>query len=121
MRNVVRILLVLGATCLPNAAGADAPRRIRSLSGPSGKVVGSKFVFDETRNRFVYPQDKTLTVYFEWEAPQGLHVLTGSWRRPDGRVASISSDVKIETQSTVFELLLGIHDDAQSPQWRLVA
>lgn len=101
MRYIIRILL-LSALCPLTVvmAGADAPRLIRSLSGPSGRVAGSKFIFDETRNRFVYPQDKTLTVYFEWEAPPGLHVLTGSWRQPDGRIASISSDVKIETQST---------------------
>jgi hypothetical protein len=68
--------------------------------GAAGKVVGSKFVFAETRNRFVYPQDKTLTVYFEWEAPPGMHVPSGSWRQPDGRIATISSDVKIESQSS---------------------
>lgn len=81
-------------------AAADGPRLIRSLSGPSGKVVGSKFVFDETRSRFVYPQDRTLTIYFEWEAPAGDHVLSANWKRPDGRVVSISPDVKIQTQSS---------------------
>jgi hypothetical protein len=102
MRHIVRILSLLLAVCLLNAAQSrvEAPRLIRSLSGPSGRVAGSKFIFDETRNRFVYPQDKTLTVYFEWEAPPGLHVLTASWRQPDGRINSISSDVKIETQTT---------------------
>jgi len=98
MRHIVRNLAFLTAACLLH--GADSPRLIRSLSGPSGRVSGSKFIFDETRSRFVYPQDKTLTVYFEWEAPPGLHILTGSWRQPDGRIATISPDDKIETQST---------------------
>jgi hypothetical protein len=79
---------------------ADSPRLIRSLSGPSGKVVGSKFVFDETRSRFVYPQDQTLTIYFEWEAPAGDHVLSANWKQPDGRVVSISPDVKVQTQNS---------------------
>src|ERR1700732_679083 len=70
---------------------------LRSLAGPSGKASGSRFIFDETRNRFVYPQDKSLIVYFEWDAPPGLHVLTGIWRQPDGRASSMSPDVKVET------------------------
>ena len=76
--------------------GSEDPRLIRSLSGPSGTVSGSTFVFDETRNRFVFPQDKSLTVYFEWKASPGKHVLSGLWKQPDGRIATISPDVKIE-------------------------
>jgi hypothetical protein len=79
------------------ASGADEFHLIRSLSGPSGKVEGSRFVFDQVRNRFVYPQDKSLIVYFEWEGPPGSHVLTAFWRQPDGRTAAISPDVKIES------------------------
>jgi len=89
---------LLAAVCARIPA-AEGPRLIRSLSGPSGKVVGSKFVFDETRSRFVYPQDQTLTIYFEWEAPPGDHVLSANWKQPDGRVVSISPDVKIQTQN----------------------
>jgi S1-C subfamily serine protease len=79
------------------AASADEFRLIRSLSGPSGKVAGAKFVFDQVRNRFVYPQDKSFIVYFEWEGPAGGHVLTAFWKQPDGRTAAISPDVKIES------------------------
>ena len=91
-------VLVLLASA--NIAYAQAPRLVRSLSGPSGRVVGAQFVFDETRNRFVYPQDQSLTVFFEWEAPPGNHVLSASWKQPDGRVVSVSPDVKIETTTT---------------------
>lgn len=95
-------LLVLGvAVILPSiqAAQNQAPRLVRSLSGPSGTLKESRFVMDETRNRFVFPQDRTLTVYFEWEHQPGDHVLTATWRQPDGRVASVSPDVKISTSS----------------------
>jgi hypothetical protein len=81
------------------AAQGQQPRLIRSLAGPAGTVKESEFVLDETRNRFVYPQDRTVTVYFEWEHLPGDHVLTATWRQPDGRVASISPDVKISTTS----------------------
>jgi hypothetical protein len=69
---------------------------IRSQSGPSGTVVLSKFILDEIRNRFEYPRDKSLTVYFECIAPKGNHVLTAYWKDPQGRVAVISPDLKME-------------------------
>jgi hypothetical protein len=72
---------------------------VKSQSGPSGKIVENHFIFDESRNRFVYPQDKTLTVYFEWEAPPGNHTLSAFWKDPIGRTSSISPDIKIETKT----------------------
>ena len=36
-------------------------------------------------------------MYFEWEAPAGKHVLSGLWKQPDGKIATISPDVKIES------------------------
>jgi S1-C subfamily serine protease len=71
-------------------------RLVRSISGPSGKVRGSAFIFDETRSRFVYPQDKSFIVYFEWSAQPGTYALTALWHRPDGQVNSISPEVKID-------------------------
>ena len=38
---------------------------IKALSGPSGKVDGSKFVFAEVRSNFEYPRDKEIIVYFD--------------------------------------------------------
>lgn len=69
--NLEFIVLALALELAIGAHAAESPRLIRSLSGPSGRVVGPKFVFDDTRNRFVFPQDKSLTVYFEWEAQPG--------------------------------------------------
>jgi len=78
---------------------AEPVKLLRSVSGPSGKTVGADFVLDEIRNRFVYPNDKSFVIYFEWEAPTGDHVLTGVWKQPDGRVSSISPDVKMRTNT----------------------
>jgi len=97
-----RLANLLAAACFAATATATAAgeiRLLRSLSGPSGKVEGAKFAFDQLRNRFVYPQDKSLIVYFEWEAPPGAHVLTAFWKQPDGRTAFISPDVKIVSTS----------------------
>jgi hypothetical protein len=59
-------------------------------------VDGSKFVFKERRNRFTYPADDSLTVYFEWEGPPGKHILAAAWRQPDGQIGVFSPDVSIE-------------------------
>jgi hypothetical protein len=108
---------VLPLTLLISVAVADDPPRfIRSLSGPSGTVSGSNFIFDSTRSRFVYPQDKSLTIFFEWEALPGSHVLTGIWKQPDGRIGTISPDVKINTLTKtltcywIFNLVPGLQN-----------
>src|SRR5260370_5108221 len=88
---------------LHNSAMADTFRLIKSQSGPSGRIADNRFVFDEVRNRFVYPQDKSLTVSFEWEAPLGNHTLSAFWKDPEGRVASISPDVKMEIKTSVLQ------------------
>lgn len=63
------------------AAQTQAPpagfRLIRSVSGPSGEVVGSRFVMDEVRSKFTVPDDKAVVVYFEWDGPPGEHELDG--------------------------------------------
>src|SRR6478736_5291571 len=96
-RPVIVATLVAWSSLAPLTQG---PRLVRSLSGPSGKVVGQDFVLDEVRSRFVYPQDRSATIYFEWECPAGDHTLTATWRRPDGGVASVSPDVKIQSTSS---------------------
>jgi hypothetical protein len=77
-------------------------RLVRAQSGPSGKVVGAKLVLDETRNRFVYPKDKSLMAYFEWAGPQGDHTITGIWKSPDGQIYSTSSDIRLQVQTPEF-------------------
>ena len=94
-RSPTYLLACLLVVC----ARAQDLRLIRSLSGPSGRTEGSNFVLTETRNRFVYPQDKSFVVYFEWDAPPGRHVLTAMWKQPDGRIASMSPDVTIDSKN----------------------
>ena len=97
--RTVWIGLAIAWLTLPALGQAQQPRLIRSLSGPSGKVVGSQFILDETRSRFVYPQDRSLVLYFEWEFVPGDHVLTATWKQPDGRIASVSPEVRMQTTS----------------------
>ena len=103
IRGTCAIVAVIAAATLVRTSAAQsqnqAPKLVRSLSGPSGTVKDGRFVMDDARNRFVYPQDRTLTVYFEWEHQPGDHVLTATWRQPDGRVASVSPDVKISSST----------------------
>jgi S1-C subfamily serine protease len=83
--------------CVAGAAQTGQIQLLRSLSGPSGKVDGNTFILDETRTRFVYPRDKSLVVYFEWDAPPGNHVLTAVWKAPDGRAVSLSEEIRLQT------------------------
>jgi hypothetical protein len=94
--------VALATLSLAASAQAQAIKLVRSLSGPSGRVVAGRFEFDETRNRFVYPTDSTLTVYFEWESTPGDHTLTALWKQPDGRTASVSPDVRIQTTDSAL-------------------
>lgn len=84
------------ATVAPDSLSGPV-RMIRSQSGPSGKIAGLKFVLDELRNRFVYPQDGSLTVTFECAAPAGDHLLHVYWKDPEGRIVGISPDLKMHT------------------------
>ncbi len=114
--------------CCPGSGGilsAASFRFVKSQSGPSGKTVDNRFQFDEIRNRFVYPQDKFLTVYFEWEGPPGDHVLTAYWKDPQGAVASISPDVKVETKTPelhaywIFEIAPGFRSGIWTAEIRI--
>lgn len=100
LNSKLLLALILLATITVLGAQPTPLRLVRSLSGPAGKVVGARFVFDETRSRFVFPQDKALVIFFEFEAPPGDHTLSGIWKKPDGTTYSISQDVRIQTNGT---------------------
>jgi hypothetical protein len=99
MNRFAALALLLFSLCLPSSAVPDdsSIRMIRSLSGPSGKMVGTKYVIDEVRNRFVFPNDSSLVIYFEWKVPIDDYTLSAYWKDPQGRTAGISPDLKIKT------------------------
>lgn len=72
------------------AAAAPTFRVIRSVSGSTGRQVGTRYVFDDPRTVFSLDEDKQVTVYFEWEGPPGHHRFEGLWKNPEGRVAVVS-------------------------------
>jgi hypothetical protein len=96
-------------------AADSSIRMIRSLSGPSGKVVEGKFVLDEIRNRFVFPRDNSLVVYFECKAPKGDYTLTAYWKDPQGRTVAISPDAKIQTTNEELNSYWILMVDASKP------
>ncbi len=111
-------LLLAFANSMPayfQAPAVSSVRMLRSLSGPSGKLVGPKYVFDETRNRFVFPQDSSLTVYFEFQAPKGDYTLTAYWKDPQGRTAGISPDIKVQTATEELNCYWVFMIDANRP------
>ena len=99
MRHAVALLLlfVVPQFLFPHLYSDSSIEMIRSLSGPLGKLVGSKFILDEVRNRFIYPLDSSLFVYFECTAPKGDYVLTAYWKDPQGKTVFISPDLKMQT------------------------
>ena len=122
-KRAAALVVLFAALLLPAKAGNF--RFVKSQSGPSGKIVDNRFQFDAPRSRFVYPQDKSLTVYFEWEAPPGTHVLSALWKDPDGKVATISPDVKMEIKTTelhaywIFEIGPGCRSGIWSTEIRI--
>jgi S1-C subfamily serine protease len=94
---LLTLLTSVFALTLPADLSGSAILMIRSFAGPSGKAVGRDFVLDEIRNRFVYPQDNSLVVYFEWQVPPGDYTLTAYWKDPEGRTFAISPDIKMQT------------------------
>ena len=99
MLRIVTLFFALGfsLSAFARVPTGSSIRMTRSLSGASGKLVGTQFVLDEIRNRFVYPQDSSLTVYFEFQAPKGDYTITAYWKDPQGRTAGISPDIKMQT------------------------
>lgn len=73
------------------AASEVRYRVLRSLSGPKGTVQGGRFIMEDPRTVFYIPEDKQVTVYFDWEGPTGHHQFEALWRNPAGKVTVISN------------------------------
>ena len=69
---------------------------IRSTSGTSGEVQKGKFILDAAKDRFEFPRDNTIVVYFEGKASDGEHALRVRWKNPEGDVVLASPEITIE-------------------------
>lgn len=98
-------------------------RLIRAASGPNGRTIGDRFVFDEERRRFDLSRDKSLIVYMEWVGRAGDHRITGVWKRPDGSTAYISSDIEVRSNSQRFSAYwtFALDKSMEAGNWQLVA
>ncbi len=90
-----RLLSILVVSSLTAISGLAQPRLVSAVSGASGQSDGDNFVLEDVRNRFTFPRDKSLLVYFTWDAEPGEYTLTAVWKDPEGKIAFISSDVKM--------------------------
>ena len=82
-------------------AGEPKFRLIRSLAGSKGGDQAGKFIMEDPRTVFYFPEDQQVIVYFEWEGPLGPHHLEGRWKNPEGKVV-VLSDFKYEAKQRRF-------------------
>jgi hypothetical protein len=83
--------LVAAVVFVTGLAEPNAPARlIKSTSGTSGSVQGSRYVIADPRASFVAGSDRQIVVLFEWETTPGRNRCEASWRDPSGKVVLIS-------------------------------
>ena len=113
----MRVLLL----CLLTPLFAQQPLELlRVVAGPAGRVVGDNFVIDSPRTTFRFPTDKEVVIYFEWKAKPGKYLLTGVWKRPDGRPSSLS-DINLETPTEKLQAYwtFALNPDMDPGIWEL--
>lgn len=112
--------LVLGLLALTTLAAQTPLELVRVVAGPSGRLAGDNFVIDTPRTTFRYPADKELVIYFEWKAKPGKYLLTGVWKRPDGRPASLS-DINLDTPTEKLQAYwtFALNPDMDPGIWEL--
>ena len=93
---VLLCVLAIPAQAFSPAVENSSVRVIRSTSGTSGKVQKGKFVVDAAQDRFEFPRDNTIVVYFECEASDGEHALRVRWKNPDGEIVLVSPEITME-------------------------
>jgi hypothetical protein len=100
-RRLAQVTLFLALA--QSAALAQPARAIRCQSGPSGVVVDAgTFRIESPRSRFIFPNDKSLVIYCEFEGNPGRNVLTGVWKDPSGKSVFVSADVQLQTPGRAF-------------------
>ena len=116
MRNLLTVALLLTAI-LP---AQTQPELVRAVAGPVGRATGDTFVIDQPRTTFRFPADRQAVIFFEWKAAPGKYLLTGVWKRPDGRPASLS-DIGLDSPTNRLQAYwtLDINPDMESGVWEL--
>jgi S1-C subfamily serine protease len=89
------IISALAADGAQQAGGVQATgptvRMVRSVAGTKGETRGGSYVILDPRTTFYVPDDRQVIVYFEWEAPKGVHHCEGTVKGPNGQLAVMSS------------------------------
>ncbi len=86
--------LLASAVVIGTLAGAQQLPSItvlRIAAGPGGSESHGAFVLSEERDVFSRTSDREVVVVFQWEDVPGRHVLTATWRSPDGGATSAST------------------------------
>lgn len=114
------------AATLLQAAGGVSPssrvRLLRSTSGSKGSVQGSRYVIEDPREVFHVPADRSIVVYFEWQAAPGLHKCEGTWKDPSGK-GVLTSSSEYSSRGPRFGLYwtLSLPDTVAAGRWTLEA
>lgn len=83
------------------ASGQRRLRLVRSEAGTKGFEQGGRYIIEDPRNAFHFPDDQQIIVSFEWEGPAGPHHFEGRWKNPEGKAVMIS-DFTFDAQGTRF-------------------
>ena len=98
-------MVVLGLLLSSPTAHLQQPaaqlRLIRVVAGPAGIEKDGVFTLTHERTTFSRTDDKEVIVLFTWEGVPGRHRMVGTWRSPDGSLAT-SSVVEYEARDRRF-------------------
>jgi len=132
---VAALALVLVPIALSGQGTAQAPPQagaaqvsgtrlvlLRSISGTGVVEQGSQQSLQDTRTAFYIPDDKQLSVYFEWEGRPGPHHFEGLWKDPNGKVVVVSSfDYEAKQKRCGAYWQLNLTGQMQTGWWALEA
>jgi len=106
----------------PAQAKGAALTLVRSVSGTETSQQSGQLIVHDPRTTFYVPDDKQLTVYFEWDGKPGKHHFEGLWKDPSGRVVVVSAfDYEATTQRFGAYWQLTLNEQMQTGWWALEA
>ena len=125
MRNRITGALMAFFLCACPQAGATSLKFLKSQAGPSGRIVDNQFVFDELRNDLCILRTNLLQFTSSGKRPPGNHTLSAFWKDPDGKVVTISPDIKMETKTSelhaywIFQAVPGMRSGVWTVEIRI--